>query len=118
VEVISDAVPTMQNAACWVALTGDERFAYTANAASGSISGFTVAPDGSLSLLSPNGQTGVTGPGSHPIDMALSRDSRYLYSLDSGNGTITVFRVESTGALSPLAGLSGISTAASGLAAR
>jgi 6-phosphogluconolactonase (cycloisomerase 2 family) len=116
VEVISNAIPTEQNAACWVALTGDERFAYTANAASGSISGFRIAPDGSLTLLTADGRTGVTGDGSHPIDMALSHDSRYLYSLDSGDGMITIFRVEGNGSLDSIPGVDGVPTSASGLA--
>jgi 6-phosphogluconolactonase (cycloisomerase 2 family) len=118
VEAISSPVVTSQNAACWVVLTDNNRFAYTANAGSGSISGFRVDPHGNLELLDLDGRTGVTGDGSHPIDMALSNNGRFLYSLNSGNGTISAFRVEADGSLQSLGNLSGISTAASGLAAR
>jgi len=117
-ETISDAVLNHQAAACWAALTGDERFVYTANAASGSISGYQVLPDGSVQLLNADGITGLTGPGSHPIDMAFSQNSRFLYNLASGNGTINVFRVGPNGALEGVAGVSGIPLSASGLAAR
>jgi 6-phosphogluconolactonase (cycloisomerase 2 family) len=118
VEAISSAVVTMQNAACWVALTDDNRFVYTANAGSGSISGYRIDRHGGLQLLDADGRTGVTGDGSHPIDMAFSNDGRFLYSLNSGNGTISSFRVGANGSLENLGNLSGISTAASGLAAR
>src|SRR5689334_13422180 len=50
---ISASVPTTQGAPCWVVVTHDGRFAYSANAASNanSISGFSVAPDGQIALL-------------------------------------------------------------------
>src|SRR5579862_6459517 len=75
------------------------RVVYTANAGSGSISGFAIAGDGSLQLLTADGQTGLTGPGSHPTDMAQSSDGRFLYSLNNGNGTISGFDVQADGSL-------------------
>ena len=116
--VVSASSPTHQTAACWLALTGNERYAYTANTGSGTLSGYRVGPDGSLQLLNADGVTGTTGVGSSPIDMALSRDSRYLYSLNSGNGTVSAFRVNANGSLAALPGLSGIPAGANGLAAQ
>ena len=116
---ISASVPTAQSAACWVVLTRDQRFAYTSDTGSGTISGYRVNREGELQLLNANGVTGTTGGAtSKPIDMALSRDSRYLYSLNSGNGTISAFRVNGNGSLLPLPGLSGIPKGANGLAAQ
>ncbi len=60
--------------------------------------------------------TGLTGPG--PIDMALTRNSRLLYSLNSGDGTISGFRVRADGSLTPIGGAGGLPGAATGLAAR
>ena len=117
-EVISSAVPTEQTAACWLITSHDERFVYTANAGSGSISGYAVDREGTLQLLTPDGRTGVTGAGSHPVDMTLSRDGRFLYSLNNGNGTIGVFRTSPDGSLEALVGASGIPTSAAGLAGR
>src|SRR5438552_4066728 len=105
--VISATVPTEQKAACWLTLSFDERFAYTANAGSGSISGFSVAPDGTLRLLSPSGVTAVTGAGSHPVDLAESGDGRFLFALANGNGTLASFHVTSNGALQSLGFASG-----------
>jgi 6-phosphogluconolactonase (cycloisomerase 2 family) len=114
--VISGAVATEQTAACWLLASHDGRFVYTANAGSGSISGFRVGHDGSLRQLDADGRTAVTGDGSHPVDMSESCDGRFLYSLNNGNGTLSAFRVRSNGSLQPLTGLSGIPTSAAGLA--
>jgi 6-phosphogluconolactonase len=113
---ISSAVPTHQTAACWVVLTGNQRFAYESNTGSGTISGYRVAPNGTLQLLNSDGVTGTTGPG--PIDLAVSRNSRYLYSLNSGDGTISAFRVHADGSLVPLPGPNGIPLSSNGLAAQ
>jgi 6-phosphogluconolactonase len=117
-QVVNSAVPTTETAACWVVVTNDGRYAYTTNAGSGSISGYRIAFDGTITLLDLDGRTGVTGDGSGPIDMAISDNGRYLYTLNGGNGTIAAFRIGSDGSLDPLPGASGIPATANGLAAR
>jgi len=116
--VISGAVPTRQTAACWLITSRDGRFVYTANAGAGSISAYRVRQDGSLQLLDADGRTGVTGDGSHPVDMVQSSDGNFLYSLNNGNGTISAFRAKQNGALQALGVVSGIPTSAAGLAGR
>lgn len=116
--VISGAVPTHQTAACWAIVSDNGHFAYTANAGSGSISGFAIAPDGSLSLVTSSGQTGLTGAGSHPTDMTESDNGRFLYSLNNGNGTISAFRTRPDGTLDQMTTTSGLPTSAAGLAGR
>jgi 6-phosphogluconolactonase (cycloisomerase 2 family) len=115
---ISASVGTTETAACWIIVTPGGRFAYTTNTASGSISGYAVAPDGSLGLLDDDGVTGVTGMGSGPIDLALSRDGRFLYSLNSGNGTLSGFHVAADGRLLSIGTVEGIPGGANGLVAR
>jgi 6-phosphogluconolactonase (cycloisomerase 2 family) len=117
-KVISGAVGTTETAACWVVVSNDGRFAYTTNAGSGSVSAYRVAFDGRLQLLDRNGRTGLTGRGSAPIDMALSNDGRNLYTLNSGNETISAFRVKDDGGLARLKTLTGLPASANGLAAR
>ena len=97
--VVSGAVSTQQGAPCWLVVTQNGRFAYTANAHSGTISGFAVGTDGALSLLDAGGATAVVGPGN--IDLAVSANSRYLYQLRS-SGPITALRVENDGHLTTL----------------
>ncbi len=88
--VISGKVPTEQTAACWLVLTYDGRYVYTANAGSASISGFRVQGNGSLELLDKTGLPAKTGM--HPADMAFNQDGRLLFSLNNGDGTIKRFR--------------------------
>jgi 6-phosphogluconolactonase (cycloisomerase 2 family) len=116
--VLSATVSTEQTAACWLSISQDGRFLYTANAGSGTISGFKVSPAGGLQLLSPGGITAVTGPGSHPVDMTFSRDGRFFYALANGNGTIAAFRTRPDGLLEPLSVVNGIPASAAGLAGR
>jgi len=115
--VISAAVPTTESAACWVVITGNGRYAYTTNSGSGSVGGFVIDRNGNLSLLEPDGRSGVTGDGSAPIDMALSSNSRFLYTLNAGNNTISAFRVDSKGNLHDLPGID-VPAGANGLVAQ
>ncbi|MCI0349858.1 MAG: lactonase family protein [Acidobacteriales bacterium] len=117
-QAISPSVGTTESAACWVVVTNDGRFLYTTNTGSGTVSGYAIDFEGAIALLNPDGRTGVTGPGSSPIDMALTANSRFLYTLNSANGTISGFRVESEGQLVSLAGAGGLPVNSNGLAAR
>ncbi len=98
-KVISSSIIDQQAAACWLVVTSDGQYAYAANAASGNISGYQISSSGRLSLLNANGITGVTGQGSHPIDMGLSSGDSYLYVLDAGTQMITSFAVSADGSL-------------------
>jgi 6-phosphogluconolactonase (cycloisomerase 2 family) len=116
--VISPSVGTTETAACWIIITPDGRYAYTTNTGSGSISGYSVSADGSLALLDADGVTGGTGMGSAPIDLALSRAGRFLFSLNSGNGAISGFHVARDGSLTPVSTLEGLAPGTNGLVAR
>ena len=102
-------VSTQQAAPCWLITTHDGRFAYVANAGSSSITGFSIAPSGVLSIIAP--VTGALAAGSTPLDLDVTRDSKYLYVLKAGSNTIGAFRVNSNGTLSALAdGVGGLPT--------
>ncbi len=116
--LVSASVLTTEAAACWVAVSGNSRFAYTTNAGSGTISGYEVRNDGSLSLLDADGVTGITGPGTTPLDAAVSSGSRYLYVLDGGSHDIAAFAIGADGGLSPLDGVDGLPVTANGLAVK
>jgi 6-phosphogluconolactonase len=110
VAVVSPAVATHETAACWIALADDGRFAYTTDAGSGTVSAFSLAADGSLSLLA---SVGDTGDGSHPIDEAVAGDA--LFVLDSGTQAISAFALHH-GNLAPAATTPGLPPFAAGLA--
>ena len=107
--------PTTETAACWITVSGDGRFLYATNAGSGTISGYSIRPDGTIALLDANGITGITGTG--VADVTLTGNGRYLYALRSGAGAIAAFRVEENGALVSL-GSTGLPPGANGIVAR
>lgn len=117
-EVITGAVPTTESATCWLIVTENGRVAYTTNTGSGSVSAFRTDRNGALTLRDADGVAATTGPGSAPADAALSTGSRFLYTLNGGNGSISAFRVDGNGELMPLATLTGLPAGANGLAAR
>jgi 6-phosphogluconolactonase len=96
-----------QAAPCWLIATTNGRFAFTANAGSGTISGYGIA-NGSMQLLVPSGVSGSTGAGSTPLDLDLSRGDHFLYVLESGAGRIGAFAVSGNGSLTALAGIGGL----------
>jgi DNA-binding beta-propeller fold protein YncE len=115
---VSASVATTETAACWVAVSKNGRFAYTTNTGSGSVTGYAIAQDGSLTILDADGVTGSTGAGSSPIDLDFSDNGRFLYVLNAGTQTISAFALESDGSLFPIGGASGLPMGAAGLTAR
>ena len=95
---ITRDVPTLANARWWDVATPDGRWVYTSNAASSTISGFSIGITGALT---PIGTTvlGINPTGSGNLDIAISADSKFLYSLNSGNGTIGIFGIQEDGTL-------------------
>lgn len=94
---ITISADTHQKESCWVAVAGD--YAYVTNFASHSITGFKVMADGSLRELSMDGVTAMTGDGSFPIDMAVSRDGQRLYALLPGARSLAAYRIGMNGEL-------------------
>lgn len=112
-QTITASAPTTESAACWIALSGDEKFVYTSNTASNTISGFALGRDGSLELLDADGVTATTGAG--PIDLATREGLDFLYSLDRVGGQVSFYYITADGALRPLGVVGGLPTSANGL---
>jgi 6-phosphogluconolactonase len=100
--VITAAAATHQAAPCWLVVTPDDRYAYTANAGSATISGFSIAGDGSIALLDPSGASASLGAGAHPLDEAISSDGGTLYVLVDGRHTVAGYHIAADGSLSLL----------------
>jgi 6-phosphogluconolactonase len=115
-DLVSAAVPSGQSAACWVVITRDGRYAYVSNTASGNLSTYRIGGNGATTLASAVAAT--TGDASGPTDMALDRNSRFLYVLN--DTTIGAFSVGAGGALTRIEdqALSGVPAFATGLVAR
>jgi len=84
-DLISASVPTTEGAACWIVTTTNGKFAYSGNAGTASVTGSRVGVNGLLTILDENGRTGEALVG--VTDLAVSRDSQYLYGRLGGNGT-------------------------------
>jgi 6-phosphogluconolactonase len=115
---LSASVPTTESAACWVVLATNDRFAYVSNTKSGSISAYSVTADGRVELVGIDGRAADTGAGSKPLDMAVSRNDRFLYVLEGGTASLGVVRIETDGSLSVLPDVTGLPATSAGLAAQ
>jgi len=111
--VISAAVPDTQTAACWVAVTDDGTYAYTANTGSNSVSSYKVSVGGQLTLLN-----ATAAGGNVPTDTALSKKSRFLYVRNGGDGTVEGFAVNPDGSLKTVTIAGTLPDGAAGLAVR
>lgn len=98
-DVISGSVPNGQKTACWVAVTRNERFAYTSNTLSGTISTYRIDDNGKLTVLGHTTSTPVGTPTGIPIDAGVSKDGRNYYVLNGNQGTISVFNIQDDGSL-------------------
>ena len=90
-----------QALACWVAidpLTG--QFAFVSNNGSGSISSYAIDSHGNLKLLNAAAVSGMSGPN----DIAIARDgnSRFIYALAAGGGTVNGWTINPDGSLTSL----------------
>ena len=90
-----------QMAPCWVEITHNGQFLFTVNTASGTISRYSIAPGGALTLL---GSTPVRASGGvGAVDARLSPGGHYLYVDESKTGAVGAFTVHG-GNLTELAG--------------
>ncbi|WP_282942869.1 beta-propeller fold lactonase family protein [Paenibacillus sp. RC67] len=97
--VISGSVTNGQKTACWVAISRNERFAYTTNTLSGTISTFRIDDSGKLTVLGHTTSTPVGAPTGIPIDAGVSKDGLNFYTLKGNQGTISVFHIKDDGSL-------------------
>ena len=77
-----------------------------------SISGFAISNSGALTPI-PGTVVGIDSSGSTNLDIAVSADGKFLYSLNAGNGSIGVFAIQPVnGTLTNLGALGGLPAAA------
>lgn len=108
-ETISSQIPTLEGAACWVAVTPDGRFAYTGNGG-GSVTAFAVSAAGQLTRLQ-----SFASPGANEV--AISPDGARLYVENPGPGTISAFSIGRDGLLTALPTVTGLPSGLAGIAA-
>ncbi|MGI9044767.1 MAG: beta-propeller fold lactonase family protein [Gemmatimonadaceae bacterium] len=93
--------PSVQNGGtdtCWFVVTDDGVYGYTTSFfGTGQISLYRVSTNGALALIDATADDGAAGTGAS--DLSLSKNSEYLYQLNSLRGTISEYRVASNGGL-------------------
>ena len=94
---ITKSEKNQQSDGCWVIVTQDNRYAYTLNFISGTVSSYSVGADSSVSII--DGTASNQGNGSQPVDLALSSNGKFLYNLLRGFGSISALAIESDGSL-------------------
>lgn len=114
-EVISGSVPNGQKTACWIAghAHGDIFTANPATPGGGTVSSYKLTiRSGQVSLVN-----GAAGKGTNPLDLAITKNGRFLYALDPGSGSVDMFQIEEDGSLNSLGAIhAGLSIFAQGLA--
>jgi 6-phosphogluconolactonase (cycloisomerase 2 family) len=113
---VSTGVKNGQSGACWTTVVGAN--AYETNTASGTVSQYSIATDGTMTLVG-SGLAGTAGgPGAGSTDLTASADGKYLY-VHNGTGALSVFAISATdGTLMKLSDFVGIPAHAEGLVAR
>ena len=111
-DLVSGSVALGQTAPCWLVTTPDGRYAYTANAGSGTISSLGIAPNGVPSLMKTAAATLAA-----PLDLAITGNSRFLY-VREGTKAISGFKVAPDGSLTAVGSWTGLPAGAQGIAAR
>jgi len=98
----SSPVPDQQTAPCWVTISPDGRYLFAVNTGSGTISRYSIAPGGALTLLGSTTVSATGGVGA--VDPGVTPDGRYLYVNESRVDAVGAFAVSPDGNLTELPG--------------
>lgn len=95
--LMSGSILNNQTATCWVSVDPRERYAYTSNAGSGTITKYHLDRWGRLTLdeSTPSIPQGTGGP----LDSGIDNFGRNFYVLNGNDGSISVFRFSENGDL-------------------
>lgn len=113
--LVTAALSTTQTAACWISVTPDGRYAYSANAGSSSVSLIRVGRRAELTLV--EARAGLTGPGAGALDMVVSPSGEWLHVFASRALQIVSFSIADNGHLALAGSIGGVTAGSAGLAA-
>ena len=116
--VVSGRVKDFGKAACWAAATSGTslpQFAYVSNTVSDTVSGYSIASNGSLSLVNPDGRSAILPTGAFPLELTVSSDNKYLYVLEANLPGVAGFQIQADGTLIQIQDLRGIPVSSSGM---
>jgi 6-phosphogluconolactonase len=110
---ITSSALSAQSAPCWVSVVANH--AFVTNTKTNNVTAYTIATGGALTLLDASGESATTG--ATPIDVAASDDG-FLYTLNAGAHSLSVFAIGADGHLTKKADVAGVPATAVGLVAR
>ncbi|MFF1473990.1 lactonase family protein [Streptomyces mirabilis] len=97
-EVVQKPLPNGQNTLCWLERAGD--FFYGGNTGNSTVTGYRTDRRGRLALTN---DVGVAAPPSAEsqgvIDLAVTKDEKFLYVQNATSGTVDGFRIGRNGSL-------------------
>jgi 6-phosphogluconolactonase len=111
IQTIASGNPANQGNPFGSVITPNGNFLYVSNpddGANGTISGFQVNPDGTLTTIDVS--PGVAGnwlnatPGNHPLNAAVSPDGNHLYVATRASNTVNAYTINADGSLTPIPG--------------
>jgi 6-phosphogluconolactonase (cycloisomerase 2 family) len=116
---VSDLVDFIEAGAapCWAVLSNNQTFGYATNTGSDSLTLFRINFDGTIEPFFQNNPDREILTGAGPLDLVLTQDNRFLFTLNSGDDKIQAFLVLPKGKIVRLWAVS-VPDGANGLAAR
>ena len=118
-EPIGESIATGETDPCWFVVTPDGAYGYVTNfgpsglldvdsgdVRRGTISSFRIGEDGALELL--DAQAAQVGVGA--ADLTIAGDGRYLYALNSVEGSVAGFEIGKDGGLTLVTAVGGLPT--------
>ncbi|MFD4603839.1 lactonase family protein [Streptomyces sp. NPDC058464] len=106
-EVAQEPLPNGQNTLCWVERAGD--FFFGGNTGSSTVTGYRSDRHGRLTLAN---EVGIATPPSAQsqgvIDLAVTKDGRFLYVQNATSGTVDGFRVGANGSHTKITTVTGL----------
>ena len=108
---VTQSSTTNGDANCWNAITPNGAFVYASNAGSSTISGFSIGESGALTALTSSSVVANNPEGATNLDIAISSDGKFFYSLNATVGTVGVFAIQSNGTLKEVDEIPGFTAA-------
>jgi 6-phosphogluconolactonase len=108
---VTQSLTTNGSANCWNAISPNGAFVYASNAGTSNISGFSIGQSGALTALTPSSIVASNPEKSTNLDITISGDGKFLYSLNAMVGTVGVFAVQSNGTLKEVDEIPGFTAA-------
>jgi len=108
---VTQSLTTNGDANCWNAVTPNGAFVYASNAGSSNISGFSIGQSGALTALTSSSVVASNPENATNLDITISGDGKFFYSLNATVGTVGVFAIQSNGALTELDEIPGFTAA-------